>query len=198
MIARITHDEDFRWMADSLEIRLIPIGPSGYSETYKIYYEDRHKWAKDGGNWPIIKMEEIGLYKMTAGQEYYWPIDASVRTPLQGNPYMVSRGRRLDWPPSPIHGTTGGQRSDRQRRLRHRSQCTAAGTAPFRIAGTTGGWPASLRMLCASAESRKPTNSVASFASRAVPRTVAALRISSLIAASLPAPASFRSSNPRR
>ena len=77
-------------MADSLEIRLIPIGPSGYSETYKIYYEDRHKWAKDGGNWPIIKMEEIGLYKMTAGQEYYWPIDASVRTPLQGNPYMFS------------------------------------------------------------------------------------------------------------
>lgn len=89
IIAKKTHDKNFRWVADTIEITFSPVGSSGFSEAYKVYYEDRHSWASDGGNWPIVKMDDLGLYKMTSRRdEHYWPIDPTIRTPFQGNPFM--------------------------------------------------------------------------------------------------------------
>src|SRR4029453_7268609 len=58
---------------------------------------------------------------------------------------------------------------------------TSGGTLPLRIAGVTGGWPVSSRMRWASVVKRNATKAVASFGFLAVPVTVAALRIASLM-----------------
>lgn len=90
LIAKKNQDKSFRGMTDSIGIALIPTD-GRVNESYKVWYEDRQKIMDTvgKGDWPIVRLDDLGLYKMTSpGQEYYWPIDPAVRTPLQGNPYL--------------------------------------------------------------------------------------------------------------
>lgn len=85
--AKKTNDKAFRWIADSLAITVHPVREYRMVENYTTYYVQRNRIG--GSNWPIEQIEAIGLYKMTSiGMEMYWPIDPSIRTPIQGNPYM--------------------------------------------------------------------------------------------------------------